>query len=463
MSTEIEAVAKELRQQIELSAAGQKPSGQPGVQSPQNGAPRSANSPQKTAVTSSASPGKKPPAPAPGVSPSAALAMHAQGTQGPKGAPGVKATQKPQAKPANNPTATTNNRPAASQAGSGRSSSQPTTSHLDKIVQTLEVLITMQEARSIEERASFESLNQRLDEIEAILEQSSANTDSAITGLVQPDSVAAEKSAAGTTNSSERSAGEPTSTASSPASSGKAPGEDIASTYSLESLSAAGIGPESQASDSATADSSPSAEATTSADPIESESASEAKGDSDSKDFVDQEEDESPSGFASGNTPITDWASQKRSILADYGFEDGESDLTTSRALKKPADEKVEEKPEKDAKKEGPVAEGEQSEAAAEKQGDELDSVPDVSDAEVAQLKEQLRQKIREAEVELSIKRTKLEQREAKIEEQTAQLQQYQRQSTSSNEPESPEDGMLGRLKKHLQAFSKPKDGEGGQ
>ncbi len=214
-------------------------------------------------------------------------------------------------------------------------SSAPSASQADKIVTSLEVLITMQEQRSVELRSSFQSLEERLNEIEQAIKSS--------------------------------------------------PGPD-------------------------------------SSFPSDDES-----------DIEDQE-----------------WNHRKQSILAGYGLTDKEGDEDG---------DKLEDKNEATT---GLEAEDATLEKSADKDVDQKQEteyeIPAIDAAEIDALKEELRQKIRESEVKLSIKRTKLEQREARIEEKLAQLERRREYRDSVDENSADDSsGMLGRLKKHLQVFSKAK------
>ncbi len=85
---------------------------------------------------------------------------------------------------------------------------------------------------------------------------------------------------------------------------------------------------------------------------------------------------------------------------------------------------------------------------------------------EINAIKQQLHEKLREAELELSVRRAKLSQREAVLEEKEARLQQeIQRKMILSSDIDGGPSGntMLSRLKVHLREFTAAKMGKSNQ
>ena len=85
--------------------------------------------------------------------------------------------------------------------------------------------------------------------------------------------------------------------------------------------------------------------------------------------------------------------------------------------------------------------------------------IPPMDLEEINAIKEQLREKLREAEVELSVRRANLSQREAVLEEKEARLKrEIQRKMILSKDTDGTNSNtMLGRLKIHLREFTAAK------
>ena len=139
--------------------------------------------------------------------------------------------------------------------------------------------------------------------------------------------------------------------------------------------------------------------------------------------------------------PTTGYAEAKNSILAQYGLLD-ESDECQSEL--EPINATL---PDVIELNEAPV----------EKVDTEL-TIPmtEQDAAEVEKLKDELRQKLREAEVELSIRRAKLIQQKADFEEREAQLVRAQRlKNNLESDHADKRQGILTRLKRQLRGIKK--------
>jgi hypothetical protein len=92
--------------------------------------------------------------------------------------------------------------------------------------------------------------------------------------------------------------------------------------------------------------------------------------------------------------------------------------------------------------------------------------IPPMDLEEINAIKQRLHEKLREAEIELSVRRASLSQREAVLEEKEARLQQeLQRKLILSSEVDGNSGGntMLSRLKVHLREFAAAKIGKSSQ
>ena len=137
-----------------------------------------------------------------------------------------------------------------------------------------------------------------------------------------------------------------------------------------------------------------------------------------------------------------DWKTQKERILAQYGVDPSQNKQLLDDPLK-PAGSASD------------LSEPETPEASHDSKPAELQMTVD-QEQQVEQLKQELREKIRQAEVELSIKQAKLEQQEARMEEKQAELERMsarlkQKESQTGDQQSL---GVLGRLKKHLSFLS---------
>ena len=121
------------------------------------------------------------------------------------------------------------------------------------------------------------------------------------------------------------------------------------------------------------------------------------------------------------------------------------------------------------------------SEIESEATATELDEIEEVEDTvenkpvgeippmdleEINAIKQKLHEKLREAEIELSVRRAKLSQREAMLEEKEARLkQELQRKTILSSENDGGQNGntMLSRLKLHLREFTAAKMSKSGE
>ncbi len=142
----------------------------------------------------------------------------------------------------------------------------------------------------------------------------------------------------------------------------------------------------------------------------------------------------------------SDWSTQKQRILADYGIDD-----PTNQMLNDPlAHKKVEASNLVTAESAVKKSRVQETNKVSELQLTEEQA------KEVEELKTELRGKIRQAEVELSIKQAKLEQQEARIEEKQAQVERQESELSKSKMNIAAEinPGVLGRLKRHLNFFA---------
>lgn len=140
--------------------------------------------------------------------------------------------------------------------------------------------------------------------------------------------------------------------------------------------------------------------------------------------------------------PTTGYAEAKNSILAQYGLLDEsdecQSELEPINAILPDVIEL--------------------SEAPVEELDNEL-TIPmtEQDAADVAKLKDELRQKLRDAEVEMSIRRAKLIQQKADYEEREAQLIRAQRlKNNLESDHADKRQGILTRLKRQLRGITKP-------
>ena len=130
-----------------------------------------------------------------------------------------------------------------------------------------------------------------------------------------------------------------------------------------------------------------------------------------------------------------DWKAQKEKILAQYGVAPQEKSVQAAESDDPTPD---------DVQTPEPVDEGTALRLSSEQE------------QEVNLLKDELREKIRQVEVELSIKQAKLEQQEVRMEEKKAELERLSN-NLKTQEPQTPVEsstGVLGRLKKHLSFLS---------
>ena len=110
--------------------------------------------------------------------------------------------------------------------------------------------------------------------------------------------------------------------------------------------------------------------------------------------------------------------------------------------------------------------EGTAEEAVDEVGEPSVREIPPMDLEEINAIKQQLHEKLREAELELSVRRAKLSQREAVLEEKEARLQQeIQRKMILSSDIDGGPSGntMLSRLKVHLREFTAAKMGKSNQ
>lgn len=147
------------------------------------------------------------------------------------------------------------------------------------------------------------------------------------------------------------------------------------------------------------------------------------------------------------------WQAQKEKILAAYGLDGDDEPAEDSPTLPEAAcdlpESEMESETETETELADPVDDG--------KTVDDLE-LSEAESLEIESLKSELREKIREAEVELAIKQAKLEQQEARVEERFAQLERREielskRAQNLGAGDHSP--GVLGRLKRQLNFLAK--------
>ena len=124
--------------------------------------------------------------------------------------------------------------------------------------------------------------------------------------------------------------------------------------------------------------------------------------------------------------PASDWLSRKRALYADLG-EDLPDDL-----MQKGTAELA---------------------SLQESLHDSIESIEEVEDDNIDDLRANLTAKLRDAEVELSINRAKLDQRLAQLERQQAELERREKSLESKNsDGTSQKSGVLDRLSRHIGA-----------
>ena len=145
--------------------------------------------------------------------------------------------------------------------------------------------------------------------------------------------------------------------------------------------------------------------------------------------------------------PESDWERQKREMLAEYG----DSTPAAKDATKNPkADAELEADATKDDEKSD---DADELTSLQESLHDSIESLDEVQAEEIEELRAQLTEKLREAEVELSINRAKLDQRKAELERQQLELERREKSLADkySNVNGTPQRmGVLDRLTRHL-------------
>ena len=135
------------------------------------------------------------------------------------------------------------------------------------------------------------------------------------------------------------------------------------------------------------------------------------------------------------------WERQKREMLAEYG------DST-------PAAKDATKNPKADATKDDEKSDdADELTSLQESLHDSIESLDEVQAEEIEELRAQLTEKLREAEVELSINRAKLDQRKAELERQQSELERREKSLANkySNVNDTPQRmGVLDRLTRHL-------------
>ena len=136
-----------------------------------------------------------------------------------------------------------------------------------------------------------------------------------------------------------------------------------------------------------------------------------------------------------------DWEAKKRAVFAEYGMGTDDANPTTSPTPKSILVGDQEVLPE--AKEEAQPAIAESTVAAPMSEDDRQ---------EIDELKKELRQKLREAEMELSITRAKISQERAELDEKKNDLERLAARVGENKETGSKKKSMLERFSRHLGA-----------
>jgi hypothetical protein len=141
--------------------------------------------------------------------------------------------------------------------------------------------------------------------------------------------------------------------------------------------------------------------------------------------------------------PESEWESRKRKMYAEYG-EELPATMKKSENTVDPSDVDT---------ANGDSCEGDELASLQESLHDSIESLDEVQAEEIEELRSQLTEKLREAEVELSINRAKLDQRKAELERRQTELDRREKSLNSkyANVNGAPQKmGVLDRLTRHL-------------
>ena len=144
--------------------------------------------------------------------------------------------------------------------------------------------------------------------------------------------------------------------------------------------------------------------------------------------------------------PESEWERRKRKVYAEYGEE-------LPANVKQSKEDAVDSSNVDDTNENS--CEGDELASLQESLHDSIESLDEVQAEEIEELRSQLTEKLREAEVELSINRAKLDQRKAELERRQTELDRREK-SLASKYPTIGKDGtpqrmgVLDRLTRHL-------------